>query len=75
MARKTWGELNAGTRRLIVAGAVIEGILKLAALIDLARRPASDVRGSKIKWALAIVLINAVGAVPITYFVRGRRHA
>jgi hypothetical protein len=54
---------------------VIEGALKLAALIDLARRPASDVRGSKVKWALAIVLINSVGAVPITYFVRGRRRA
>lgn len=75
MARKRWGELDAGTRRLLVAGAVIEGTLKLAALIDLARRPAADVRGSKLKWALAIVLINSVGAVPITYFVRGRRHA
>lgn len=75
MARKRWGELDAGTRRLLVAGAVIEGTLKLAALIDLARRPAADVRGSKVKWALAIVLINSVGAVPITYFARGRRHA
>jgi hypothetical protein len=75
MAGKRWSELDIGTRRLIVAGAVIEGTLKLAALIDLARRPASDVRGSKVKWALAIVLINSVGAVPITYFVRGRRRA
>ena len=70
-----WGDLDARTRRLLIAGAVFEGTLKLAALIDLARRPASEVRGSKVRWALAIVLINSVGAVPLTYFVRGRRHS
>ena len=74
VARKKWGELDARTRRLLVAGAVFEGTLKLAALIDLARRPASEVRGSKVGWALAIALTNSVGAIPITYFVRGRRH-
>jgi len=75
VATKRWSELDGRTRRLLIAGAVFEGSLKLAALIDLARRPAADVRGSKVKWALAIVLINSVGAVPITYFVRGRRHS
>ena len=72
MAKK-WGELNPRTRQVLIAGAAFEGTLKLAALIDLARRPAAGVRGSKRLWALAIVLINSVGAVPITYFVRGRR--
>jgi hypothetical protein len=32
---------------LIVGAGVIEGVLKLAALIDLARRPSDEVRGSK----------------------------
>lgn len=73
MARKRWNELDTQTRRLIVAGALFEGTLKVAALIDLARRPASEVRGSKARWAAAIVLINSVGAVPIAYFLRGRR--
>jgi hypothetical protein len=31
------------------------------------------VHGSKARWATAIVLINSFGAVPIGYFVRGRR--
>jgi hypothetical protein len=73
MVRKKWSELDARTRRLVVAGALFEGVLKVAALIDLARRPASEVSGSKARWAAAIVLINSVGAVPITYFLRGRR--
>jgi len=73
MAKKKWNELSPRSRRLIVAGSVFEGVLKLAALIDLARRPASEVRGSKLRWALAVTSINAVGAAPIAYFVYGRR--
>jgi hypothetical protein len=57
---------------IIVAGA-LESALKVAALSDLARRPAAEVRGSKVGWAVAITLINAAGAVPIAYFVYGRR--
>jgi hypothetical protein len=58
---------------LILAGGTVEGILKIAALIDLARRPSSQVRGSKVGWAVAISLINSVGAVPILYLTRGKR--
>jgi hypothetical protein len=72
MAR-SWQRLSPRVRRLIVAGATVEGIVKIAALIDLARRPASQIRGSKPRWAAAITLINSAGAVPIAYFVRGRR--
>jgi hypothetical protein len=57
----------------MIAGAAIEGALKAAALADLARRPATEVNGSKTLWALAITLINAAGMVPIAYFVYGRR--
>lgn len=73
MARSRWQDLNPRTRRLIIGLATAEGALKIAALVDLARRPAAEVRGSKARWATAIVLINSAGAVPITYFVRGRR--
>lgn len=73
MAKKRWNELGPRTRRLIVAGAAFEGTLKIAALMDLARRPADEIRGSKLRWAAAITLVNSVGAVPITYFLRGRR--
>jgi hypothetical protein len=57
----------------MIAGAAIESALKAAALADLARRPATEVNGSKTLWALAITLINAAGMVPIAYFVYGRR--
>lgn len=73
MARKKWNELSPHARRLVVVGASIEGALKIAALVDLARRPADRVRGSKKAWATAIVLVNSMGAVPVAYFLRGRR--
>jgi len=73
--RNRWNELSPRSRRLIIAGGVFEGVLKVAALTDLARRPASEVRGSKLRWALAVTLVNSVGAVPIAYFVRGRRRS
>ena len=75
MAKKGWDELSPRSRRLILVGGVFEGVLKLAALIDLARRPASEVRGSKLRWALAVTLINSVGAAPIAYFAYGRRRS
>jgi hypothetical protein len=70
-----WSDLSPRTRRLIVAGLVWEGLLKVAALVDLARRPASGVRGSRLRWALAVALVNSVGAVPIAYFRYGRRES
>ena len=72
---RRWSELEPRTRRLIVVAGVLEGVLKVAALIDLARRPAREVRGSKAVWAAAVTLINALGAVPIAYFAYGRRSA
>jgi hypothetical protein len=73
MPERRWSELNEGTRKLIIFAAVFEGLLKILALIDLKRRPASEIRGSKAKWASAVVLVNSVGAVPIAYFLWGRR--
>jgi hypothetical protein len=73
VAKKRWHDLSPGTRRLIVIVAGIEGMLKAAALADLARRPARTVRGSKLRWATAIALVNSAGAVPLAYFLYGRR--
>ena len=70
--RKQWSDLSPRTRRLLTVTAVIEGILKLAALIDLKRRPASQIRGPKWLWATAAV-ISSAGVLPISYFVFGRR--
>jgi Family of unknown function (DUF5652) len=70
---KKWSELSPRARRAVVVVGAVEGALKVAALVDLARRPARKVRGSKRAWALSIVLVNSLGVLPIVYFVRGRR--
>ena len=56
----------------MLAGGVEAG-LKIAALIDLAQRPAREVRGSRARWAALITLVNSAGVVPLVYFLRGRR--
>jgi hypothetical protein len=71
--KKRWQDLKPTTRKLIVTGAAVEGILKMFALVDLVRRPASQIRGAKIRWAAAIVAVNSVGAVPIAYLTYGRK--
>ena len=73
--RGKWEQLNPRTRRNLTMIATVDGVLKAVALIDLARRPASQVRGSKAAWATAITLINSAGLVPIAYFLRGRTTA
>jgi hypothetical protein len=71
--KKRWSQLSPRTRRAIVVTGTIEGGLKLVALRDLRRRPAEQVRGSKKKWATALVFVNSGGALPLAYFLRGRR--
>jgi hypothetical protein len=71
--RRQWSDLSGRTRGLLVAAAVIEGTLKVAALIDIKRRPASQIRGPKWLWAAAVAGISSAGIVPISYFVAGRR--
>lgn len=73
MAKQRWSDLDPRVRQAVVLVGAVEAALKIAALIDLARRPARQVRGSKRAWAAAIALVNAAGAVPVVYFLRGRR--
>ncbi|WP_344237951.1 hypothetical protein [Kribbella hippodromi] len=73
MNGKKWADLSPRYRRLIVIGAAAEGVLKVAALVDLARRPAAEVKGPKALWAVVITLVNSVGAAPIAYWMYGRR--
>ena len=65
--------LSERTRNLLFSAAIAEGCLKVAALIDLKRRPAGEIRGPKWLWAVAVVIVNSFGAVPVSYFVVGRR--
>lgn len=70
--KKSWSDLTPTQQRLILAGAVLEGVLTTIALVDLVRRPADLVRGPKALWALG-VFVQPVG--PIAYFTLGRRGA
>jgi hypothetical protein len=72
-ASKRWSELSERNRRLIIGVAVAEGLLKLAALIDIKRRPASQVRGRRWVWAALVAVVNSFGLMPISYFLFGRR--
>jgi hypothetical protein len=71
--RRQWSDLSERTRGLLIAAAVVEGVLKVAALIDIKRRPASQIRGPKWLWASVVAGIGSAGVVPISYFVVGRR--
>jgi hypothetical protein len=73
MEHRRWSDLSDRQRRLLVVGGVVEGLLKLAALNDLRRRPAGDVRGRKWVWAVVLTLANSAGLVPLAYFRFGRR--
>ena len=71
--RWQWTDLSPRSRRLIVAAATAEAGLKVAALIDIKRRPASQIRGPKWLWATVVVLVNSFGGAPVSYFLFGRR--
>ncbi|KRF38906.1 PLDc N-terminal domain-containing protein [Terrabacter sp. Soil810] len=68
--KKKWSDLTSGQQTAILVAGCIQLSLAATAWADLARRPASEVAGSKAKWA-AIIAINFVG--PLAYFARGRR--
>ncbi len=66
------GDLSKRTRTVIVVGGVIEGLLEVVSLIDIHRRPAERIRGSKSAWTKTVIMANSVGAVPLAYFLFGR---
>ena len=68
--KKKWSEFSTRSRRLLIVTGIIEVALLAAALVDLKRRPAEQIRGSKRIWT-GLVFVNIVG--PIAYFAFGRR--
>jgi hypothetical protein len=67
--RTRWSEIPPARRATSVMVALIQVGLLVAALADLRRRPAEQIRGSKRLWTF-VVFINWVG--PISYFLFGR---
>jgi hypothetical protein len=68
-ARERWTEMSPARRVASIVIVVIQVGLLGAALIDLRRRPAAQIRGKKWFWAL-VAFINWIG--PISYFLFGR---
>ena len=70
VAKKKWSERSGRSRTLIVAAGVAQTVLLVATLIDIKRRPASQINGSKRVWT-ALAFVDIIG--PIAYFAFGRR--
>lgn len=73
MASKKWSDLGARNRRLLMAAAAAEVLLRIVTLIDIKRRPASQIRGRKWIWASVVAVVGSAGILPISYFLFGRR--
>ena len=73
MPIQQWSDLSERTRRLLVTVAAVDAALRVAALIDIKRRPAGQIRGRKGVWAAVVAFVNSAGVVPISYFIFGRR--
>ena len=69
-SRKHWHELSGAQQAGIVVMTIVQLSLLAAALLDLRRRPAEEINGTKRMWTAA-AFINFVG--PISYFVWGRK--
>lgn len=70
MAEKKWSDLSKGQRTAIKFLALAELTLKIGMLVDIKRRPASQIRGPKAAWRAAAA-VNTIG--PVSYFLFGRR--
>jgi hypothetical protein len=68
--KKRWQDLSPWQRISGILLAVIQVSLLIAALIDIRRRPAEQIRGRKLWWVMA-AFVNYVG--PISYFLFGRK--
>ena len=67
---RRWSDLSDTNKTILRLGAFVQIGLLIAALNDIRRRPAEQIRGNKLLWAAA-AFFNFVG--PISYFVFGRK--
>ena len=69
---KKWSDLTAREKAPFVIRGVVQFTLLVAALVDIYRRPAEEIRGSKWLWSAA-AFVNFMGIGPIVYFAFGRK--
>jgi hypothetical protein len=70
MRQKQWKDLTVAQKRSLVLLGALQLALLAAALLDIRRRPAEAINGSKRLWT-AVVFVNFIG--PISYFLFGRK--
>ncbi|GIK74907.1 MAG: hypothetical protein BroJett021_38950 [Chloroflexota bacterium] len=68
--KKRWQDLSPWQRISGILLAIIQVSLLVAALADIRRRPAEQIRGRKLWWVMA-AFVNYIG--PISYFLFGRK--
>ena len=71
---KNWSDLTARQKAPFVLRGIVQFALLAAALADIYRRPAVEIRGSKWLWC-AVAFVNFIGIGPIAYFLFGRKRA
>ena len=71
---KKWGDLTAREKAPFVVRGIVQFALLAAALADIHRRPAEEIRGSKWLWS-TVAFANFMGIGPIAYFAFGRKRA
>ncbi len=67
---RRWKDLSSQQKLMIVLFGTVQISLLAAALWDIARRPAEQIKGKKWVW-VGVSFINYVG--PISYFMLGRK--
>jgi len=73
--QERWQGLPPAQRTGMMAVATVDIGLRIWALVDLAKRPASEVRGPKAAWALGLSVVSSAGILPLAYLTAGRRRA
>lgn len=68
--KKQWKDLSPAQKAGGIVMGIIQASLLIAALVDIRRRPAEQIRGRKVWWVLAS-FVNYIG--PISYFIFGRK--
>ena len=71
---KKWRDLTTTEKTPLVLQGIVQFALLAAALVDIHRRPAEEINGSKWVWS-AVALVNFMGIGPLVYFLFGRKRA
>jgi len=68
--QKKWNKFSPAQKAGTIVAGFVQVALLVAALVDIRRRPAEQIRGRKRVWA-AFAFVNWIG--PISYFLFGRK--